>query len=149
MAEEKVMEKKAEPKEPKAEAKAEMKAEKPAAAPMKEKPAKKSSAEALMTSEDKGMAPKKEAKSAGKGMKKPKHKHTHVEHHDDGSHTVRHIPNDGDKEVSYAAKDLAGVHAGLDQHVGGMEAPEAPPVADAAAMPPAAAPPAGAMPGQV
>src|SRR5580692_3944401 len=142
MAEEKVMEKKAEPK-----------AEKPAAAPMKdkamEKPAKKSSAEALMTSEDKGMAPKKEAKSAGKGMKKPKHKHTHVEHHDDGSHTVRHIPNDGDKEVSYAAKDLAGVHAGLDQHVGGMEAPEAPPVADAAAMSPAAAPPAAAMPQQV
>jgi hypothetical protein len=36
----------------------------------------------------------------------PKHgfRSTHVDHHNDGSHTVRHMPHMGD-EVSYAVKD--------------------------------------------
>jgi hypothetical protein len=151
MAEEKVMEKKAEPKEPKAEAKAEMKAEKSAAAPMKEKPAKKSSAEALMTSEDK--APKKEAKSEKKG-KGGGFTETVVQHHNMGGHHVHHKHKDSpDKDVHYAAQDLEGVKAGLDQHIGGgagqmmAEAPEPAPAPAAEPMA-SAAPPAGAMPTQ-
>src|SRR5579863_10345296 len=63
----------------------------------------------------KDKAPKSEAKSS-KGKKK--HKHTMIEHHDDGSHTVRHAPVGGGDEVSYAAPDLDAVKAGLDKNVG-------------------------------
>ena len=56
-------------------------------------------------------APKAKAPKA-----KAKHKHTHIEHHDDGSHTVRHS-GDGN-ETSYAAPDLDAVHDGLEQHIG-------------------------------
>lgn len=56
-----------------------------------------------------------------KGGKKPKHKHTHIEHHYDAEgnptgHTVRH-QGDGN-ESSYAAKDLDEVHDGLEENLG-------------------------------
>lgn len=56
--------------------------------------------------------------------KKVRHRKTEIEHHDNGSHTVRHYPAD-EKEgmasgqpVSYAAKDLDEVHDGLEEHLG-------------------------------
>lgn len=54
---------------------------------------------------------------------KAKHRHTHIEHHYDeagkeSGHTVRHTPQGGGEEVSYAAPDLDAVHDGLEQHVG-------------------------------
>jgi hypothetical protein len=126
---------------------------------MQEKMKTPSKAEALMT-QDEPKTPKVESKpkvdakesvekSAGKSNKgKVKHKHTHIEHHDDGSHTVRHTPAGGGDEVSYASPNLQGVHAGLDQHVGGAQAaapmaaePPAPPAAAGAVPPAAGAPP--------
>jgi hypothetical protein len=58
---------------------------------------------------------KKDDKKSGT---KKKHKHTHIEHHDNGTHTVRHTPEGGGPETSYAAKDLDEVHDGLEEHVG-------------------------------
>jgi hypothetical protein len=49
---------------------------------------------------------------------KPKHKNTHVEHLDDGSHVTTHIPRDGSPEVKYSSRDLDGVHDGLEEHLG-------------------------------
>lgn len=47
---------------------------------------------------------------------------TEIEHHDDNSHTVRHIPHsDHAHEMpvkSYATADLDGVHDGLIDHMG-------------------------------
>lgn len=65
---------------------------------------------------------KTEAKPGASKDKKAKHKHTHIEHHDDGSHTIRHS-GAGD-EVSYAAPDMDAVHDGLEQHIGGANADE-------------------------
>ena len=62
--------------------------------------------------------PKGESKPKSGKDKKTKHKHTHIEHHDDGSHTVRHTPQGGGEEISYAAPDMDAVHDGLEQHVG-------------------------------
>jgi hypothetical protein len=73
----------------------------------------------------KDKAPKAESKaSPSKTATKKKHRHTHIEHHDDGSHTVRHTPMGGGEEVSYAAPDLDAVHDGLEQHVGDENADE-------------------------
>lgn len=91
-------------------------------------------------------------KSDSKTSTKKKHKHTHIEHHDDGSHTVRHTPEGGGPEVSYAAPDLDAVHDGMEEHVGDPNAAQAAPDAapDAAAQPaqvaaqPAAQPTPGA-----
>jgi hypothetical protein len=84
----------------------------------------------------------KEEKSRGKA----KHgmKHTHIEHHHDGSHTVRHTPHmemgaDGmskqPEDVSYAAPDMDALHAGLQEHLAqpgdGDAAAEAGPAAQA------------------
>lgn len=81
--------------------------------------------------------------SKHKDKKKKRHVKTSIEHHDDGSHTMRHTDEEG-KETSYAVPDMAGVHAGLDNNVG------APPSAEEAAegeAPPVGGPPAGAPPG--
>lgn len=97
-------------------------------------------ATAAMTKDEPKEKPAKapEKKSEKKDSKKKK-KHgfgaTHIEHHTDGSHTVRHVPEDGGQEVSYAAPDLNGVKAGLDQNLGEPEGAEAP-----------VEPPAGAAP---
>lgn len=77
--------------------------------------------------------------------KKSKHKHgikhTHIEHHHDSSHTVKHIMEDGSEhEGSGAVADLPGLHDKLDQNLG--SAAPAAPVAEAAAPPPSM--PAGA-----
>ena len=50
--------------------------------------------------------------------KKVKHKSTHIEHHDNGTHTMRHTPRDGGPEVSYSVPDLDGVHDGLEENLG-------------------------------
>lgn len=76
-----------------------------------------------------------ESKPPAKDKSKKKHRHTHIESHDDGSHTVRHTPADGGPEVSYAAQDLDAVHDGIEQHLGQPNdgemaeepAPQAPP----------------------
>lgn len=89
---------------------------------------------------------KKEEKSEGKRKtsdkhnpahedKKPKHNfhRTEIEHHPNGSHTVRHIPHppkpstDGSPveaadSPSYAAPDMASLHQGMDANLGGGEA---------------------------
>jgi hypothetical protein len=56
---------------------------------------------------------KKHKKHAGHGYKS-----THIEHHDDGSHTVRHDHENPDQSKSYAAADLDGVHDGMEDHLG-------------------------------
>ena len=62
---------------------------------------------------------KEPEKLAAKHKGEAKHKSTSVEHHADGSHTVRHMPHEGGPELSYAATDLDGVHDGLEENVGG------------------------------
>lgn len=80
-----------------------------------------------------GAAPKMEHHAAAGGEKK-KHKHTHIEHHENGTHTTRHTPADGGPDVSYASQDLDGVHDGLEHHVGEPNGEEAQqPQMDAAA----------------
>ena len=95
---------------------------------------------------------KKDEAPAKKEMKgKAKHKHTHIEHHDDGTHTVRHTPKGGGDEVSYSRPDLAGVVDGLHENLGQPAAPAAgpdmaggaPDAGAAVAAPAAGAPPAG------
>lgn len=81
-----------------------------------DKPKKKTVSVGDVLAKDK--APKSDAKSKGKR----KHKHTMIEHHSDGSHTVRHAPMGGGDEVSYAAPDLDAVKSGLDANVGGGSA---------------------------
>jgi hypothetical protein len=79
-------------------------------------------------------APAADKKAPEMGSKR-KHKHTHIEHHENGTHTVRHTPVGGGEDVSYAAQDLDGVHDGLEHHVGepnGGEGAE-PQMADASA----------------
>jgi len=51
-------------------------------------------------------------KHAGHGYKT-----THIEHHFDGSHTVRHTGEDG-ADKSYAAADLDALHDGMEENVG-------------------------------
>ena len=69
-------------------------------------------------------APKMEhEKHAAAGGRK--HKHTHIEHHENGTHTVRHTPVGGGEDTSYAAQDLDGVHDGLEHHVGEPNGEEA------------------------
>jgi hypothetical protein len=63
----------------------------------------------------KAAASDKKAPEAGS---KRKHKHTHIEHHENGTHTVRHTPVGGGEDTSYAAQDLDAVHDGLEHHVG-------------------------------
>lgn len=60
-----------------------------------------------------------------KHEKHPKHgiKHTRIHHHNDGSHTVHHEMHPDEngmpqEEQSYAVPDMAGLHEGLDQHLG-------------------------------
>src|SRR5258708_4395631 len=68
-----------------------------------------------------------EKKSEKKDAKKPRYHRTEIEHHNNGSHTVRHHPHPVMKEagtadqvqepLSYAAPDMASLHQGLDQNV--------------------------------
>lgn len=84
-------------------------------------------------------------KKEGGKKKGGKHKYrkTETEHHPDGSHTVRHLGHDPADDTSYAAADLDGVKAGLDEHLGGGPAEAAGPPepggqdAGAGGMPPA------------
>lgn len=91
------------------------------------------------------MADKK--KHAGHGFK-----HTHVEHHADGSHTIHHHHADGpEHDVKHAVGSLDGVHDSMQDHLGTpnpgeQEANAGPaaasrPVGEAAPPPAAAAPP--------
>ena len=74
--------------------------------------------------------------SASKGKhlprKKKMPKHTHIEHHDDGSKTIRHQHHDG-KESSHAVADHEEMMSHLEDHLGAPNAGEEP----AAAPPPA------------
>jgi hypothetical protein len=65
-----------------------------------------------------GKKKKEPEKPAAKHKGKAKHKSTSIEHHDDGSHTVRHVPHEGGPELSYAAANLDAVHDGLEEHLG-------------------------------
>lgn len=68
--------------------------------------------------------------------------HTHVEHHKDGSHTVKHVMEDGSEHPgSGAVSDLDGLHDKLEQNLGAPNPGEA-----AAAAGPSPAAPAGVMP---
>lgn len=73
-------------------------------------------ASALQAPENPMAEEKKEAKKrphAGHGYKR-----TTVDHHDDGSHTVRHEHEDGVSHMSYAKADLDQLHDGLQDHLG-------------------------------
>lgn len=121
---------------------------------------KKVSVDSILSREEKkpagpamaGGAAKPESKGMSKDpkAKKAKHKMTHIEHHPDGSHTVRHTPMGGGEEVSYSKPDLDGVHDGLEEHMGqdepGMDqnGPDMPQGAAPAQQPMPAAPMAGA-----
>jgi hypothetical protein len=59
---------------------------------------------------DKKMAKKKHA---GHG-----YKHTHITHHDDGSHTMHHEHEDGMSHKDYAVASLDHAHDGLQDHLG-------------------------------
>ncbi|VVB52841.1 Uncharacterised protein [uncultured archaeon] len=86
-------------------------------------------------------------KHAGHG-----YKHTHIEHHADGSHTMHHEHEDGKSHKKYAVQSLDHVHDGMQDHLGsanpgeGMDEHNQPMAAAAPAAAPAAAAPA-AMPG--
>jgi hypothetical protein len=52
-------------------------------------------------------------------MAKKKHHpyvHTHITHHDDGSHTIHHEHHDGKSHKSYAVADHDGMMDGLMDH---------------------------------
>jgi hypothetical protein len=56
----------------------------------------------------------KKKKHAGHGFK-----HTHIEHHEDGSATVHHQHEMGpEQDVKHAAADLDGVHDSMEDHLG-------------------------------
>jgi hypothetical protein len=89
---------------------------------MEKKPASKTPLAASLLAKDskpamgaKPMVSKPAAKPMAKGKK---HKHVHIERHDDGTHTMRYTSKDGGPEVSHTAKDLDEVHDSLEQHVG-------------------------------
>jgi hypothetical protein len=65
------------------------------------------------------MAKEKKRPHAGHG-----YKHTHIEHHDDGSHTIHHEHEDGKSHKRYAVADLDAVHDGLEDHLGEPNAGE-------------------------
>lgn len=65
----------------------------------------------------------------GKGKKKKRrYRRTEIDHHDNGSHTVRHIPHheEGPDEatgkpggdMTYAVKDMDELHDGMEEHLG-------------------------------
>lgn len=90
--------------------------------------------------------PKKEEKPKPKEDKEPKaakkkagsrrFKSTHIDHHDNGSHTVRHepLPSAGGKEppdgppqdMSYAVPDNEALHSSLAENLGGGPGPQGP-----------------------
>jgi len=74
-----------------------------------------------------GLAPSllEKATAALGGPKKPKHgmRSTHIDHHPDGSHTVRHAPISGD-EVSYAVGNSKELQAKIKQYLGDAAEPE-------------------------
>lgn len=75
---------------------------------------------------------KKSEKKPSKKKGKHGYRRTEIEHHPNGSHTVRHLANEGE-DTSYAAADLDGVKAGMDDHLGG--GPAAGPAEEAGAQP--------------
>ena len=70
----------------------------------------------------------------------PKHgiKHTHIEHHNDGSHTIRHTMHTG-PETSHTAPDLDALHDHLEEHMGEPNQGEAEAMQQAGVAPPQAA----------
>ena len=77
-------------------------------------------------------------------MKKHKFTHTHIEHHNDGSHTVHHVHQDGPhKDVKGAVADHDGMMDHMMDHTGMPNAGEG---QDEAGKPLVAPPGAGAPP---
>lgn len=63
-----------------------------------------------------GKSEKKDEKNPS--GKKAKWKRTIVDHHNDGSHTINHEPQEaGTENVSYSRSNLKGVIAGLKEHL--------------------------------
>lgn len=99
-----------------------------------EKDAKKKGVQDGMSDEKESVKDKKAEGEDKKPKKKHKFSRTEVEHHSNGSHTVRHhfqpmAAKDGMAQpqqdpVSYSAPDDAALHAGLTENLGG-EAPAA------------------------
>jgi hypothetical protein len=77
-------------------------------------------------------------------MKHHKFSHTHIEHHKDGSHTVHHKHEDGEKhDVKHAVADLDGAHDSMQDHLGAPNPGELEADTGAHGVPAAAAAPAG------
>lgn len=73
--------------------------------------------------------------------KKRRYRRTEIDHHDNGSHTVRHIPHAEDGpdqtgklggDMTYAVKDMDELHDGMEEHLGDPNVEE-----EKADMPPA------------
>lgn len=121
--------------------------------PGEEKVVKLEAGEKVTPAKDKKMADdkKKEAKTKSLSVKevlgkdskskeekpksKKKYRHTHIEHHSDGSHTIRHTPAEGGEEMSYSRPDTAGMMSGLQENLGGAEQSGAEEAPEAAAGP--------------
>jgi hypothetical protein len=80
-------------------------------------------------------------KKKGKKGKHPFHR-TVIDHHPDGSHTIKHERRDGGEPVDYARPDLDGVHDGLEEHLGEENEAEEIPAAPAPMASPTPAQPA-------
>lgn len=74
--------------------------------------------------------------------RKKKHsvRHTHIEHHDDNTHTVKRTMDDGTEGPSSGLPDLDAVHDNLEQHLGEPNVGEAEAAGAVPAPAPAAAP---------
>jgi hypothetical protein len=76
--------------------------------------------------------------------KKHKYTHSHIEHHDDGSHTTTHHHEDGKSHKKYASADHDAMVDGLMDHTSAPNPGEEqamPPAAAGGAPPPMAPPP--------
>lgn len=52
-------------------------------------------------------------------MRKHKFSHMHVENHKDGTHTVHHVHEDGEKhDVKHAVSNLDHLHDSIQKHLG-------------------------------
>lgn len=80
---------------------------------------KKASGPETKTLSVKDVLSNKSDKAPAKKEKKSRVKHTHIEHHSDGSHTIRHTPAEGGEETSYSRPDLDTMLQGVKENVGG------------------------------
>lgn len=73
-----------------------------------------------------------EGKEKSPKKKKHSYRRTEIDHHENGSHTVRHIPrnekteagSESPSDMTYAVKDTDELHDGIEEHLGAPNAAE-------------------------